>query len=78
MPTTDIARVVARAVLEDIVESSAASGGPSTTEALEALDLVVDRLLTEALFVTRRRKRNVGEVVELTFVVPPDPTTPDD
>lgn len=72
MATTDIARVVARAVLGDVIAGSSSVDDP------EALDMVVTGLLTSAMSVTRRRMRNVGEVVELTFVVPPDPTTPED
>jgi hypothetical protein len=56
-----------RAVLDEIV---------SDAEANE--DASVDVLLARALSVKRRRMQNVGEVVELIYVVPPDPTTPED
>jgi hypothetical protein len=65
MARTDIARVIARAVLEDLI--SGLDGGD-----------VADVLLRDALSVKRRRMNNVGEVVELVYVVPPDPTTPED
>ena len=70
MARTDIARVVARAVLEGLLDGD---GNP-----VVASIGVVDRVLGGAVVVKRRRMRDVGEVVDLTFVVPPDPTTPED
>jgi hypothetical protein len=67
MARTDIARVVARAVLDEIVSNADENDNDH-----------VDALLTGALLVKRRNMRNVGEVVDLTFVVPPDPTTPEE
>lgn len=61
MARTDIARIVARAVISDLIDQD-----PATD------------LLEGAISVKRRRMNNVGEVVELVFVVPPDPTTPED
>lgn len=67
MARTDIGRIVARAVLADVL-----------AEAARTTDEHTDVLLKAALSVKRRRMQNVGEVIELVFVVPPDPTTPED
>lgn len=70
MARTEIGRIVARAVIEDVIDSDSEIHGDAVIE-------VTDALLKAALSVTRRRMKNVGEVVELVFVVPPDPTTPE-
>lgn len=71
MARTDIARIVARAVVEDVIDSDSSIHGDAVVEATDAL-------LKAALSVKRRRVKLVGEVVELVFAVPPDPTTPED
>lgn len=75
MARTDIARVVARAVLEGVVEADTA---PELGVTPDVVDEIVSALLGAAIIVKRRRMNNVGEVVELVFAVPPDPSTPED
>ena len=77
MARTDIARVVARAVLEGAMDSVTIV--PPVTDGRDVdLSPAIDALLMAAFTVKRRRMQNVGEVVEIVFVVPPDPTTPED
>lgn len=69
MGRSGIDRRLARAVLADAVE-------PDETDDHEGLDevttQVVDRLIAAAVEVDRARRTGLGEVVILTFVIPPD------
>ena len=75
MAAPDIARVVARAVLAaelDDVNVQLQPGDAGYTD----LKPVIDALLSRALSVKRSRTR-AGEIVTLTYGVPPDPTEPE-
>lgn len=72
-----IDRRLARTVLADVLESEGVMGSLEDLTDVSYGDTIaaaVDRLMVAAAQVDRKRTRDLGEVVVITYRIPPDPT----